>query len=322
MKFRTEINTEATAQWRYNQRFFALGSCFAQNVSKKLKQYLFNVSENPFGIVFNPMSLAKQLRVLSGETFQPNIYFENERYFSFDFHSSFSGIDKKEVEQNMQQSIELGKQDLAQSDVLVLTFGTAFYYMHQTEGLVNNCHKITNNQFTKQLASVEEMKDALLPIIKQWLIEKQRREVVVTVSPIRHWKDGAVENSRSKASLLLLCQALEQNLPSVTYFPSYEIMMDELRDYRFYAEDMLHPSQQAIDYIWQILCEQRFKEKDQLFKQIDKVRLGLNHKPFNPLSESHKTFLHNIEQQIEELKIQGLDVSSFLSTLQSKIKNP
>ena len=192
---------------------------------------------------------------------------------------------------------------LASANKLILTFGSAYYYEHQEFGLVNNCHKQPQQLFTKKRATVEEMLTALKAPIQTWLGNNSEREVVITTSPVRHWKDGVVENNRSKASLLLLAEELVQLDGRISYFPSYEIVMDELRDYRFYAKDMLHLSEESTDYVWDKFVHQRLFDQQQLLLEIKQIRDGANHRPFEIKSDAHQKFVMLMLAKIEKLNL-------------------
>lgn len=304
MNWRTEIAIDKANEWNHDTKIMTMGSCFAENMTSKLSYYLFETLVNPFGITFNPLSIANQLNQLQNNT-QIDIKSlekHDDRFFHFDFHSKFSSIDAHDTKANIHQSIAAGKQFLETADVLVLTFGSAFYYEHQTHGIVNNCHKIPSTFFDKKKATTQQMFEALKQPLQKWLHAKPNREVVVTVSPIRHWKDGVVANNRSKASLLLLAEELTAWNAQIKYFPSYEIVMDELRDYRFYKDDLLHPSDAAIDYIWEKLSEQRFSSIKETLNHIHKIQQAIHHRPFNPTGEKHQQFLRNTLHLLSTLK--------------------
>lgn len=287
----------------YDTRMMMLGSCFVENIGEKLDYFKFDVDINPCGIVYNPVSVANTLQILmEGKRFTRNDLLQNgDRWVSFSHHGSFSDRDPLRCLQKMNERLELSSAHFAQTDVLVITWGTAWVYRYRQSGqLVSNCHKFPSASFDRFRLSVEDIVNLysdLLPCLKE---SNPRLKVLFTVSPIRHWKDGAHGNQLSKAVLLLAIDELMQRFDFVSYFPSYEIVMDELRDYRFYAEDMLHISPQGVDYIWEKFKGQYFTtETLDFMKRIDKLNKILLHRPSDPDSE---TTLQLRQQASEELK--------------------
>jgi hypothetical protein len=296
MQFRTQIPiSKSNFPIDYTSRIVSLGSCFAVNMSEKLDHFKFQNTANPFGILFHPLAIEQFIDfAVSQKVFtEKDIFFHNERWHSFDAHSDLSNADKSELLQNLNQTIEQSNSRLKEATHLIITLGTAWVYRNiESDAVVANCHKVPQKQFEKELLSVETIIQSLEKTIA--LIEKVNKEakIIFTVSPVRHIKDGFVENQWSKANLIsAIHQTINAKQSLMNYFPSYEIMMDELRDYRFYAEDMLHPNQIAIDYIWQRfkeiwIAESAYKTMD----EVDAIQKGLAHRPFNPNSESHLKF--------------------------------
>lgn len=253
MKFRTEIRLPSYPfDIRYDHKLLFLGSCFSENVSTFFAEHQFSVTANPFGILFNPLSIAQALdfatqsKVLDEHFF----HFFNEKWLSFAHHGRFSHPDRDTFELQISQSVENARKALQSSDFLFITFGTSYYYWHKEKELVvANCHKIPASAFEKRRATTHEIATAFAPFF-QW--RNQHRpdlKVVLTVSPVRHLGDGFRENQLSKSILHLATEELCQQHGDVFYFPSYEIYLDDLRDYRFYADDLCHPSAQGIDYV-------------------------------------------------------------------------
>lgn len=287
----------------YDTRMMMLGSCFVENIGEKLDYFKFDVDINPCGIVYNPVSVANTLQILmEGERFTRNDLLQNgDRWVSFSHHGSFSDRDPLRCLHKMNERLELSSAHFAQTDVLVITWGTAWVYRYRQSGqLVSNCHKFPSASFDRfrlGIADIVNLYSDLLPRLKE---ANPRLKVLFTVSPIRHWKDGAHGNQLSKAVLLLAIDELMQRFDFVSYFPSYEIVMDELRDYRFYAEDMLHISPQGVDYIWEKFKGQYFTtETLDFMKRIDKLNKILLHRPSDPDSEAT---LQLRQQASEELK--------------------
>jgi lysophospholipase L1-like esterase len=281
----------------YQSRLLLLGSCFAGHIGDALLQRRFKATVNPFGAVYNPLSLARSLRRLqSAAPFTDDEVIESDTLFTtFFHHSSFSHPQRDTFLAQANDALQKGAKAFAAADVVILTLGTArVYYDKQTRQAVNNCHKLPADRFRQALLTVDETVDAL------WtLIEPSRSRWILTVSPIRHWKDGAHHNQLSKAALLLAVEKLQQLSAKVSYFPAYELMMDELRDYRFYAEDMLHPSPQAARYIWERFAEAALSEETKrTMREAEKIIAAQNHRPLHPDSAASRQFQEKLAQQI------------------------
>ncbi len=238
----------------YQDKILFLGSCFATEVGTIMKDYQFDVVLNPFGVLYNPASICSSLeRLESGKPFtQEDVICSQGKFTSFFHHSSFSKDTSEEFLLGANKALSCAKEDFAKASICVITLGTAWVFRHIERNLiVSNCHKIVAKEFRREHLDVETVVELFSTIISRHSDKKW----IFTVSPIRHLKDGAHGNQISKATLLLAVEQLEQRFSNVHYFPAYEIMMDELRDYRFYEENMTHPSQQAINYIFE-----KFKE--------------------------------------------------------------
>jgi lysophospholipase L1-like esterase len=291
----------------------SLGSCFAENIGDKFNFYKFQNTTNPFGIIFNPISIEKIIsKSINLELFtEKDIFFLNERWHCFDVHSDLSNANKEDFLNDLNQLLQSAKQQLKQATHIIITYGTSWAYRNlETNNIVANCHKVPQKQFKKEILSVETIEKSIQNTLD--LIQKINPKVnfIFTVSPVRHLKDGFVENQVSKSNLITAIHQI-LNIPMRVppsgvrgLFPSYEIMMDELRDYRFYAEDMLHPSQVAIDYIWQRFSESTIsQESHSIMDEVETIQKGLAHRPFNPNSEEHKKFLGNLNQKINTLAL-------------------
>jgi hypothetical protein len=278
-----------------------IGSCFTNNVGEKLQYYRFPVMINPFGVMYNPISVKKVLDILMGESYfeEKDLHHHNGLWMSFYHDTSFSGDDQEKVLKNINQKIHEGFNWLAHTNLLVITLGTSRVYRHKKDHtIVSNCHKIPSKEFSRELLSVDHIVEEYRSLIKNLKKFNSHLQLVLTVSPVRHWKDGAVANQQSKATLILAIQQLLKEFPELEYFPAYEIMMDELRDYRFYADDMLHPGSTGIQYIWERFAQTYIKKST--FKLMDKVEeivKARNHKPFRPKSLEYQDFL---KKQIEK----------------------
>lgn len=289
----------------YNSSVVSLGSCFAVNIGAKFDHFKFRNSTNPFGILFHPLALEKFVSfVVNKNVFtEADIFFHEGRWHCFDAHSELSEADPESFLRNLNNTISLALTALAKASHLIITLGTAWVYRHTESGnLVANCHKIPQKQFTKELLDVDEIPRSVQNIIEMAMRINPGIQFIFTVSPVRHIKDGFAENQRSKAHLLAGLHNVIDSNSSAIYFPSYEIMMDELRDYRFYTADMIHPSQQAIDYIWQRFADAFISpESKSVMAEVDSIQRGLSHRPFNPESEQHQKFLQALQNKITAL---------------------
>ena len=289
----------------YNSKIVYLGSCFAENMAEKFEYFKFDNVVNPFGIIFNVVAIEKLIfRSIRKQYYtEKEIFFHNESWHCYESHSELSNPNKAEFLKNLNQLIDSTNKQITEATHFIITLGTAWVYKNiETNEIVANCHKVPQKQFTKELLSVQTVQESLQSIIA--LINEVNKEAkfIFTVSPVRHIKDGFVENNLSKAHLISALQTVIYNLKPVNYFPSYEIMMDELRDYRFYAEDMLHPNQTAIDYIWIRFFENYIDEKEfATMNQVCDIQKGLHHKPFNFESDSHQEFLSKLQDKITKL---------------------
>jgi len=308
MNFRTQIplRKQKNNLIDYNSKVLLLGSCFSENIGNKFEYYKFQNTVNPFGILFHPKAIEILLERVVNQNFytEEELVFQNEQYHCFDAHSSLSNSDKEVLLNNLNNVLKSAYQQISETTHLIITLGTSWVYEHiEVNKIVANCHKIPQGEFNKRILSVEEVADCLQNI--EQLVRKLNPiiQLIYTVSPVRHIKDGFIENQQSKAHLL---SAIHQMLKThgVCYFPSYEIMMDELRDYRFYTTDMIHPNQMAIDYIWNQFKKVWFNSSvDDTMKKVASVQNGMAHKPFNPTSKKHQQFLKQLEDKREGLLI-------------------
>lgn len=289
----------------YHSKVVLLGSCFTENISGKLDYFKFQNVQNPFGIVFNPVSIENLvLRALSEDVFTEDDLFQHqELWHCFEVHSSLSSIDKDSVLQHLNQKLLAFKKQIEEASHIVITLGSAWVYWHEERSqLVANCHKIPQDQFQKNALPIDTITKSLSTIVSVIRQVNKNAAFIFTVSPVRHIKDGFEENMQSKAHLISAIHKMKEEVDA-HYFPSFEIMMDELRDYRFYEKDMLHPNELAIDYIWE-----KFKtvwidpETETLQKEIATIQKGLLHKPFNPNSEAHLKFREALLSRIKILK--------------------
>ena len=294
MKLYTSVDIAASEKKiRYSDKILLLGSCFADNIGAKFEEHYFQTTINPYGTLYNPASIALSITDSRCPTADTRIIHHNGLWHSMMHHGTFSGVDKKEVMARCEQSREQLQGALNEASTIVVTFGTAWVYEMNGE-VVANCHKLPANRFTRRCLTVDEIVEMWQPIVgsmpdKHWIF---------TVSPIRQVKDGLHANQVSKAILLQAVDELRQS-----YFPSYEIMMDELRDYRFYAEDMVHPSQVAVDYIWQRFVDTYMSTDTQAEMRIlHQLWRDCHHRLLHPDSEEAERFRLHVANQMMELK--------------------
>ena len=302
MKLQTQVPLKkAENQIDYRSQLMVLGSCFANNIGDKLAYYKFQTLQNPFGILFHPMAIenlisrAIQQKEYTGE----EVFFLNERWQCYDAHSDLSSVTKEELLGRLNSGLLQTKLYITKATHIFITLGTAWAYQLKESGKeVANCHKVPQIAFQKQLLSIEKISQSLEVIIHQIRAVNAKAKIVFTVSPVRHLKDGFVENQQSKAHLISAVHHIIK-AGNASYFPSYELMMDELRDYRFYANDLVHPNDLAINYIWEKfkavwISETSYRTMD----EVATIQKGLDHRPFNLESEKHQKFLRHLKERI------------------------
>jgi hypothetical protein len=292
-----------------------LGSCFSDNIGNWLHDIKFNSISNPFGTMYNPLSVSRCVEhIIHCTVFEEKDLCERKlQYFSYDFHGSFADKNKKSVLNKMNEAVKIAHEKLKIADYLFITFGTAWVFeLMSTGNVVANCHKMPSNTFSRRKLEVEEIVN-VWDKLQNLLFERfPKLNIVYTVSPIRHLKDGAIENTRSKATLFVALEKLLKNNIRVHYFPAYEIVQDELRDYRFYAKDMVHLSEIAIDYIRKEFSDAFFDISTfEIIKQIEDIVAASKHKPLHPESIEYSQFCNKMLAKIKsiELSYPNLDFS-------------
>ena len=291
----------------FESRVMALGSCFAENIGKKMSDVYFDVEVNPFGVLYNPVSIRNSFGfLLQNKHFTSDDIFEYRSLWqSFSHSSLFSDISVEGCLDKINSRMNNACDFFRKTDILLITFGTAWVFEEKKSGrVVSNCHKLPASEFVRRRLSVEEIVDAYATLINEVIAQRSSVQLIFSVSPIRHWKDGAHENAISKSTLLLAIEALQQQFKQVYYFPAYEILMDELRDYRFYASDMLHPSEVAVDYIWSRFADTYFDETTlKTKKEAEQLVADLLHRPLLPGSEEFKKFQAAVEKRKAKLLV-------------------
>ncbi|MEP2236814.1 MAG: GSCFA domain-containing protein [Maribacter sp.] len=289
----------------YSSQLLLLGSCFSENIGAKLTYYKFQSLQNPLGILFHPLAIEKLIQKSVNQELitKKDVFNANEQWHSFDAHSSLSNPSKEQIIKRLNDALNSTAAKIKKASHIIITLGTAWVYRKTSSNhVVANCHKVPQSNFTKELLSVEEVSESLRRIIALVQSVNPSAQFILTVSPVRHLKDGFVENQLSKSHLISAThKVLEEG--KISYFPSYEFMMDELRDYRFYTKDMIHPNEVAIDYIWEKFVEVWIDEATSVtMKKVDEVQRGLRHKAFNPEGEAHQKFLTSLAHKIAYIK--------------------
>lgn len=296
---------------KHSEKILLIGSCFTEQMGNKLIDHKFTVLQNPNGILFNPVSIANAVVSYADDKkyIESDLFYHNELWSSWQHHSRFSGIDKDLVLEKINASQAAATRALKGADWLMLTFGSAFVYENErpasgffNDKVVANCHKIPTDKFKRRLLDLSEVEVALQTILSKVREVNQHVKIMFTISPVRHLREGFIENNRSKATLIQAVHTFV-NHDTVHYFPSYELIMDDLRDYRFYAEDMVHPNYSATNYVWQKFVKSCIDEGAQdLMKEVISIKSAVEHKPFNPTSDQHKKFRASFLQKIKEVQ--------------------
>ncbi len=306
--FRTILQSESSPfQINHQSGVLCMGSCFAEHIFERLNNLKFKTLLNPFGIIFNPISIAKSLEILLDE----NRLFEEKDLFqhlggwhSFQHHSCFSNPREELVLEKINNALLDARTFLKKAEYLILTFGTSNVFVSEKTGqVVANCHKVPQKYFIHKKLSTDEIILTLDDIFRKYEEAFPNLKIITTVSPVRHVRDGLIENQVSKAKLLVALDNLSSLHPQLEYFSSYEIMMDDLRDYRFYKKDLIHPNEMAVDYIWDFFSKTFFTPKTmELNGKLKKLNTAKAHRPFHSESEEHLKFKKNQLQKIEELQ--------------------
>ena len=321
MDFRTTIKPLAhKGMIAHDCAITMLGSCFSDNIGSRLQRALFDVEVNPFGTLYNPASIASALRdLVDCREFGQNDLFEYQgRYHSFSHHSSFSGVHAHEVVSRINSKLVEDSAQLRRSQVLIITFGTAYVYeSKKTQNVVSNCHKLPAAEFNRRLMSIDEIVNMWTSLIADLRVVNPGLKIIFTVSPIRHFADGAHGNQVSKSTLLLAVERLCNQLDNLLYFPAYEIMMDDLRDYRFYASDMTHPSDVAVDYIYEIFSQSFFSEETRnLAQECEKLTRRLTHRHMTDDLLAIEKFNQSTQQIIEKMLLSHPSLGSAINKIQ------
>lgn len=325
MDFRTTFQIpKAEFSINHFSKILTIGSCFSDEIGSRLIQLKYKSLINPFGVIFNAYSIQKLIeRSIHQSYFNENDVHQNgDQFFCYDVHSSFNSLSKDAILSQLNQTINQVHQFLIDADVLILTLGTSWVYKrHENQDIVANCHKIPQKEFDKYLLTPEENFKSLDLIAFEVKKINPKIQIITTLSPVRHIKDGFFENNVSKGRLLDVIYQINNKHKHVTYFPSYELVIDDLRDYRFFKEDYIHPNDQAVNYIWKRFSETYFSDETiQINTKIQKIINSVNHRPFNEASESHQKFLIKTLEQIQDFEGKyNVDFTEEKNKIQEKI---
>ena len=296
--------TPSSHKISYADKILFMGSCFTEEIGKMMRDLKFDVLQNPNGILYNPVSIAAALdSYIENKMYnEDDLFFLNELWHSWQHHSVFSGLNKEKVLQDLNHSQSEAHQFLKETSWLIITLGTSYNYrLKNSLEPVANCHKAPGDFFEKKLLSVEEMISGFANIISKLQSNNPNLKIIFTVSPVRHVRDGVIENNRSKARLIEAIHSIKENYGNVFYFPAYELIIDVLRDYRFYKSDLVHPTDAAIAFVFEKFCNAFLNEDSlKLLEEIKSIIAAINHKPFQKESAAHKKFQ---QLQLEKIKV-------------------
>ena len=307
MNFFTNINIKPLEKGiDYQDKLLLIGSCFTEHIGNHLIDVKFSALQNPHGILFDPISVCNSLIVYmeNKEYGKEDLIYLNEAWHSWQHHSRFSGVDEKEVLGNINAAVNEAHERIKEADWLIITLGSSFVYkLASTQQPVANCHKAPAQTFVKHLSTIEEIIIALDTVMYRLFQINSKVRVLFTISPVRHLRDGVVENNRSKARLIEAVHHLVNKFDRLHYFPAYELVIDVLRDYRFYDIDLAHPNYAATQFVLEKFTESCiYPQAHSLMEEIRKIRIAANHKPFNPLSKQHQQFLDNQLKKLSDLE--------------------
>jgi len=322
--FRTALDpAPSKKKINYQSEILTIGSCFADSIGKRLEENKFHVLPNPFGVIYNPLAIFKLLEYSINKSYpQPSTYLSSQNIsYNYDFHSDFSALSQDELKLKVEGAVKSTHKSLKRSNFVIFTFGTSVgYFLKENDELVANCHKIPAVNFRKSLITQKLILTKFASFRDQLKNFNPDINIILTVSPVRHLRETIELNSVSKSVLRLSCHTLQELYNDVCYFPAYEILLDDLRDYRFYSRDMIHPNEQAEDYIWEkfVTC---FMDGDtrEILHNWEKIKKSIDHKPFHQESDAHQKFLLKTLGQLNDLDPQ-LNVSRELDRIKRQLR--
>lgn len=301
MKLQTVVPIPTSPiQFDYQSKICCIGSCFSDHIGSRLKRLKFDCLNNPAGVLFNPISIFNLLNqaIKSEPVLKEKLVYRDGLYFHYDWHSMHYNVDKDILLDELNTRSKKIAESLDSAKLCIITLGSAWVYEH-AEGIVANCHKMSGDLFQKRLLSPDEIKTSFLDFYTRIKNRNTDIHFIFTISPVRHWKDGPENNQLSKSILHLFKHEVCSELKDCHYFPSYEIVMDELRDYRYYKQDMLHPNETAVRYICDKFMEAHLSNRDiKEVHALEKLLIGMEHKVLHPESKSHLKFLHSLEEKL------------------------
>lgn len=307
----------------HTDKVFSVGSCFAQHMADNLIHYKFSCSSNPYGTLFHPLPLLQNLtNAIKASVIDEQLLLQRDgAWFHYSCHSSIWADSKDELTRKLEGIQKDVANDLKEAKLLILTFGTAFsYQLASSRKVVANCHKQPKNLFEKELSSPQDIQASFQSFYSALKKQNPEIQILLTVSPVRHIRDGVHQNNVSKSALLLACEALQESFPDVHYFPAYEIVLDQLRDYRFFEADRVHPNEEAINYVWTKFSDSIFTEQATVLnKKLDKLFSSINHKPFREASEAHQKFINKTIEFAAVLN-EEIDLEKEISLLKKRLK--
>lgn len=290
----------------HSDKLLLMGSCFAEEIGEKLQQHLFPTLINPHGILYNPLSITHALHsYLDDKRYtEADLFLHNDLWHSWDHHSRFSALNPEDALLAINTAQEQAGRRLREAEWLIITLGSAHVYLLKENGLLaGNCHKVPMSAFYKKLLSVEEIVTALDNMMHRLFFSNRHINILFTVSPVRYVRDGVVENNLSKAILLQAVHHMVNKFDRLFYFPAYELVIDDLRDYRFYKDDLVHPNETAVQYVWEHFVQSCVHPNSQeLLKSIQDLHRARQHRPFNPQSPQHIQFLHTYAGKVRQLQ--------------------
>jgi hypothetical protein len=313
MKFHYEFDIKKLEPFiNHHHKILLIGSCFTENIGEKLKKHKFNVFENPNGILFNPVSVAEALiNIIQNKQYSASDLFQfNEGWHSWQHHSRYSGITAEDAVNKINSSIQTAHEYLKYADYLFITLGSAWVYTLTDKAhnakvgtVAANNHKAPADWFEKRLMNPAQVEAVLGTMLDNLGVFNPHIKVIFTISPVRHLREGVVNNNRSKAALIQAVHGLIEKLSKLYYFPAYELVIDDLRDYRFYAEDLVHPNYAATEYVWNKLVDACMNDETKhLLKEIAEINLAYKHNPFNAASQQHDKFLKSFAAKTKQLQ--------------------
>lgn len=318
--WKTDLVVTPTTPIQLHDSVATFGSCFADVIGNYLTTNKFNTLANPFGTVYNPISIHQTLRMICGKEVPDEVNFVESQgaWFHYQFHSSFYDSSREALREKIEEKIKITHEHIKSCRVVILTYGTGFVYRRKdNQEIVSNCHKMPSSLFTKELLSTELILQSANETLDLLRMLNPQIRVITTVSPVRHTKDTLQLNSVSKSILRLCAHELQKS--GVEYFPAYEIMMDDLRDYRFYKTDRIHPTEEAEGYIIEKFGDQYFDTATKnLLMEWNSIRQALQHKPFQPNSSAHQIFLRKTLERLERIR-QTLPVESEITAIKSQL---